>query len=469
MISTTSDSGHQTPLQSFTPPASRAVAGDAIWISSDDFDTEDEGDDEGQDLDDSQSCTTLTTSIAEHLDSMSTKHNPIESETAIAVDTTPAVSPALGKGDPDWTHNSHMGPLADSVPDQQSPYHTNRMSTGDATACTDASFDVTHPSPGSQQYPSVSDEQRLVTGATSEPGFMMVDALSDEDSSDDAQSTLTSPLMHAYSHLTTDPRDLAHTPLYDSKECASTSRGDATSRAHTPSPAKSLSPEYQREQDNGHTSYESSDAESESEAEPKSPFGARPPSQELPPRRCSRRRFSHAHEIVQDKDRDVEAEGSGSEDDLDIPECACDEDCCPSPNQVHGSGGGSDDEQHCHKPRKASGPSYSSVRVTLTSAQDSRRRKRSTRAIAHSLGKRDTSALGLSSRASSHAGSISSDAGAFLAEFQEWQLENVSMKRTTENGKTTFQFQFEWPFCATHPGRRYESRFDPLGHSEKKN
>jgi hypothetical protein len=85
MISTTSDAGQHTLLQSFTPPASRAVAvslsdkeavlsadgkskGDAIWISSDDdSDTEDEGDDKGRDLDHSQSCTTPTTSIADHL------------------------------------------------------------------------------------------------------------------------------------------------------------------------------------------------------------------------------------------------------------------------------------------------------------------------------------------------------------------------------------------------------------------
>ncbi|KAK7571638.1 hypothetical protein V3481_018849 [Fusarium oxysporum f. sp. vasinfectum] len=25
------------------------------------------------------------------------------------------------------------------------------------------------------------------------------------------------------------------------------------------------------------------------------------------------------------------------------------------------------------------------------------------------------------------------------------------MKRITENGKTTFQFQFEWPLCTNHP------------------
>ncbi|EXL40104.1 hypothetical protein FOCG_17358 [Fusarium oxysporum f. sp. radicis-lycopersici 26381] len=470
MISTTSDAGQHTLLQSFTPPASRAVAvslsdkeavlsadgkskGDAIWISSDDdSDTEDEGDDEGQDLDDSQSCTTPTTSIADHLDSTSTKHSPTESEAAIGMDTTPAVSPALGEDDPNWTHNSHMGPLADPEPNQQSPYQTHRTSAGDATASTNAGFDIWSTSPGSQPRRRVSKEQQLVTGATSEPDIVMVDALSDERSSDGAQSTLTSPLMHTYSHIATDPGDLVHTPLHDSEDGASTLRDDAISRAHTPSPAKNLSPESQREQDYDHTSCESSDAESESsEAESRSPFGARPPSREMPPRRRSRRGSSHAHETLQDKDKDVDIEGSGSEDDLDIPECARDEDYCPSPNQGHGSGDDSDDEQHCYKRRKASGSPYSSVRGTPTSARDSRRRKRSTRAVAHSLSERDTSALGLFSRASSHARSVPSDASAFLAQFQEWQLENVSMKRITENGKTTFQFQFEWPLCPNHP------------------
>jgi hypothetical protein len=135
MVSTTSDAGQHTLLQIFTPPASRAVAislsdkeavlsadgkskRDVIWISSDDGShTEDEGDDEGQNLDDSQ---TPTTSTADHLgkvlstiilsgvspnslfiDSTSTKHSLSESEAAIGVHTTPAVSPALGEDDQD--------------------------------------------------------------------------------------------------------------------------------------------------------------------------------------------------------------------------------------------------------------------------------------------------------------------------------------------------------------------------------
>ncbi|KAH7183768.1 hypothetical protein BKA60DRAFT_671613 [Fusarium oxysporum] len=381
------------------------------------------------------------------IDSTSTKHSPTESDAAIGVDTRPAVSLALGEDDQDWTYNSHMGPLADPQLNQQSPYQTNRTSAGDAAACTDASFNVSPTSPGSQPHRSVSDEQQFDTGATSEPDIKMVNALSDECSSDDAQSTLTSPLMHTYSHIAAGPGDVGHTPLHNSEEYASTSRDNAISRAHIPSPAKSLSPESQHEQDYDHASCESSDAGSESlEAEPGSPFGARlsplsPPSQELSPRRRSRRRSSHAHET----------KGSGSEDDLDIPECVRDEDYYPSTNQRHGSGDDSNDEQYCHKRRKLSRPPYSSVHSTPTSVRHSRRRRRPTRAVAHTLRERDTSAHGLLSPIASHARSVPSDATAFLAQFQEWQLENVSMKRITENGKTTFQFQFEWSLCTNHP------------------
>jgi hypothetical protein len=37
--------------------------------------------------------------------------------------------------------------------------------------------------------------------------------------------------------------------------------------------------------------------------------------------------------------------------------------------------------------------------------------------------------------------------GAVLARFEEWPLENASLKRVTENGMTTFQLQFSWDSC----------------------
>ncbi|KAJ9161134.1 hypothetical protein NKR19_g2534 [Coniochaeta hoffmannii] len=50
----------------------------------------------------------------------------------------------------------------------------------------------------------------------------------------------------------------------------------------------------------------------------------------------------------------------------------------------------------------------------------------------------------LSSRAS-HDGKGA--VGAVSARFEEWPLENVSLKRVTENGVTTFQLQFSWDSC----------------------
>ncbi|KAH7142259.1 hypothetical protein DER46DRAFT_630897 [Fusarium sp. MPI-SDFR-AT-0072] len=423
MTSTNSDAGEQKLRQSFTASASQAVDVSphaAIWISDDETDTEDEDDDEGQDFDDSQSCTTPTISIADHLDSTGTKDSPAKSEAAIGMDTTPAVSPARVEDDPIWTHDPHMDTLADPEPNQQSPCQTNRTSAGDSTACTDASLDVSPTNPEGQPCLGVSDEQQLVTkatGDTNEPGIMIINTLSDKGSCHGEQNTPT-------------------------EVSASTSRDDDISGAHTSSPAVRLPPKSQQEQDFDHTSYGSSDAKSESsEAKSGSPSGARmsPPSQELPSPRRSRRRSSHAHGMVQDTDSDVDTEGSGSEDGLDVPECVRDEDYCPSPPKVQGSGSEDDDiydeEHQDRKRRKVSRSPSCSIRNAATSARDSRRRRRSTRAVAYSLRERDTSALGV----------------AFLAQFQEWQLKNVSMKRITENGQTTFQFQFERPLCTNHP------------------
>ncbi|KAH7125032.1 hypothetical protein B0J13DRAFT_647188 [Dactylonectria estremocensis] len=381
--------------QSFTPPASQAVdispsdkeapsasresRHAAIWISDNETDTEDEDDDEGQDFDNSQSYTTPTTSIADHLDSTGTKYSPTQLE-----------------------------------------------------AAADTSFEVSPTRPESQPCLSVSGEQQLVTEATeatSEPGIIMIDALSDEGSCHGAQSTPTSPSIHTYSPITASPEEMAYMLLYDSEMCLSTSRDDAIPGAHISSPAVRLSPELQQEQDIEYTSCGFSDAEPESsEAESRSPFRAHvsPPSQELPSRRHSRRRSSYIHQTVQDKDSDVDTEGSGSEDGLDVRECVCDEDYCPSPPKVQGSGSEDDnfnDEKHQdHKRRKVSrSPSYS-ICNAATSARDSRRRRRSIRAIAHSLRERDMLALGLLSLIPSHARSIPSEA----------------IKRITENGKTTF-------------------------------
>ncbi|KAM5353452.1 hypothetical protein ACJ41O_000102 [Fusarium nematophilum] len=305
MASTTSEAGQHKLLQIFTPLSAQAVnislrdeealsaSGEstdtAIFISDDDdTDTEDEEDD----ADDSQSCCTTPTktSIADHLDSTGTKHSPTESEAAIGLDTTPAAPVVRVEGVPTWTHESHMDRLAVPELNQQSPLQMNHASAGDTTACIDASFDVSTTSPERQPCLGVLDEQQLVTeatGATSEPGVLMIDAPSDEEACHGAQGAPASPSMRPYSPIAATPKEMAQTLLNDSDVRVSTSRDDAIPGARTSSPPERLSPESQQEQDFDHTSCGSSDAESESsEVESGSPFEARV-SQELPSRRLT--------------------------------------------------------------------------------------------------------------------------------------------------------------------------------------
>ncbi|CAM1508766.1 Fc.00g056140.m01.CDS01 [Cosmosporella sp. VM-42] len=48
-----------------------------------------------------------------------------------------------------------------------------------------------------------------------------------------------------------------------------------------------------------------------------------------------------------------------------------------------------------------------------------------------------------------------------LARFEEWPLENVSLKRITENGVATFQLQFNWNLCTKgHAGSFDQNRGD---------
>lgn len=475
ITSATSDVGQQMLLQSFTPPCSEAVETSLcdeealsatgksrdtpICISDDDTNTEDESEDEGQDFDDSQSCTTpMTTSFADHLDSTGTKHSPTKSEAAISMDTTPVISPAGVEDDPVWTHDSNMDPLADPEPNQHSPCQTNGTSAGETTGCTDTDFGASPTSSESQPHLGVSDEQQLVieaTGATSEPGNMTVGAVSDPGSCHEAQSPPDSPSVCTHYARTASHVELAQTPVQDREVFVGNSCDDGIPEARTPSPARH-SPEPHRGQDLDGVSCASSDAESEAaEAASGSPSETRvsSPPQELTSLRRPRRKSSQIHGPMQDKDGYADSEGSGS-DGLNGPDSQGGKEDCPSLPDSPGSGSedhGSDHKDHQgRKRRKVSRSPSNSIRNATTSVQDSRRRRRSTRTAARSSRERDTSAhVGLGPTPS-QARSIPSDASAILARFEEWQLENVSMKRITENGNMTFQFQFEWPHFTNH-------------------
>ncbi|KAI8649766.1 hypothetical protein NCS55_01439500 [Fusarium keratoplasticum] len=434
ITSTFSDAEQQKSRQSSSPPRSQATTislrdgeahsalveskDDTIWISSD-SDTEDE-DEEGQVVNDSQSSTTTATTITSYSDTTSIKQTPPGSEAAVGTDTTPAVSTV-------WIEdNPNMDPTADPGLNRQPPCQSNRSSVRRFSASIDASLDLSPANPENQPYLAVADQQQLVTEFTepsSEPGITAINALSDEGSCRGGRSTPASPSVSSHITITATSGDITQALSYGSEVCMVTSPDDAPEAHNSPLAAR-MSPESHRGLHLDDARCGSSDAESEAvDGGPKSPFGARS-SPQLPSLRRSRRRSSHAHATAQE-DSDADTENSDSEDGLNVPEYARDEDYCPPPPEVQGSDSdddGFDDEHQDRKRRKVSKSPCRSTCNAGTSAQESRLRRRSTRASTYSLRERDTSTLGSSP---SRAMSIPFEASAALARFQEWPLENV--------------------------------------------
>lgn len=279
----------------------------------------------------------------------------------------------------------------DAESNQQALRSTACTPTGDTTAGADTGSDTSSIGPEIQPCLGASDGELATeaTGATSEPD-VMIDALSDEES------------------------------------CHGSRKG----------------------QDPDHRRCSPSDTESECPgAEYGSQPGARvsPPSHGVLSRRRSRRTSPHPHTTAKDEDSDVDIEGSGSEHGLDVPECIRDEEYCPSPPGVQGydSGDDSEDEENCRRRRRVSQSSHASTHSTPTSARSSRQR-RLTRRVAHSPEEARTPVCNTEDPAPPQATSVTSEGRALLARFEEWPLQDVSLKRITEGGRTTFQLQFEW-------------------------
>ncbi|KAK3942582.1 hypothetical protein QBC46DRAFT_68952 [Diplogelasinospora grovesii] len=69
---------------------------------------------------------------------------------------------------------------------------------------------------------------------------------------------------------------------------------------------------------------------------------------------------------------------------------------------------------------------------------------------------------GIPSPPSSQVSQDEEASGAF-AKFEEWPLENVSLKRVTVNGVTTFQLQFTWDSCSKHGHGREDLAIENQG------
>ncbi|KAK2672740.1 hypothetical protein RAB80_012820 [Fusarium oxysporum f. sp. vasinfectum] len=389
--------GHQAALRDERAPSASGKSTDnAIWISDDDSsDTEYEDSLEGHDLKDSQSdCTTsVTTSVIDHLDSMCTKHSEIGSDSAARMVDTAISSPAQLEEAQISSHESQMDLSTDPESNQRALDLTTCTPTGDTVACADIKFGISESGHQSQNAPETPSE---VT----------------------------------YSSIAANPEVMAQKPLPDSKVCTSTERDNATSVARSSSPGPRLLPESRPDQDQGHGSCSPKDIEPDLlGAESGSLHAVRmsPPFREGISRRRCRQTSPHTHMTIQDKDSDADTESSDGEDRLDVKECIHVEEYRPSLTDASGDDSEDDfKELQCRKRR----------RVT-------RSQQLSTRRTAQLPKGRRISVRESESPAPSQTSSVPSDAGIF-ARFEEWPLRNVSLKRITEEDKTTFQLQFDW-------------------------
>ncbi|KAH6883902.1 hypothetical protein B0T10DRAFT_137140 [Thelonectria olida] len=219
------------------------------------------------------------------------------------------------------------------------------------------------------------------------------------------------------------------------------------------SPERQLSPETSQVQGLAMTGCESSDVEAQAHAATSGLSSeiqeAPSPSQTLITRRRSRRQAAlRSIRYDDDSDSDLDGDSQGSED-LDHTNLPRHKGFCTSGSAVEErslEGETSDGDEQCpRKRRRLSESSTGLVRHATTSVKGRASLRSTTQSIKWGNHSR---ASGILSPALSQATSIEAEVGAVLARFEEWPLENVSLKRITENGRATFQLQFDWTPCA---------------------
>jgi hypothetical protein len=464
-----------------TAPASGESQNTAIWIAGDDSDTEDEDVMEGHDVDSFQSCCTTptTTGVTDHsgkflgianfpdvwpngpkIDSMSIKPSATGSDADSSVGSGPAPFSVPVEVVEALPQEFHMDIDVDSETNHQTLRKTLYTSIRGTTPGEDAGSATSPNGPESQLRLDPSNDQLAAdTMGTAREPAVMVDDLFDEDchGSQDPVATLSK---HVHLPVPITPEIVVKTFVHGKETCVSSLCDDAILGVSHPSSHPAKTPPKRREdQDLDHESCSSSDAESDSleeqsssspEARMSSPYHRTP----LP--RRSRRVSPRTPAPLQDEDSDADSAGSDSVDGLRI-KGVDDEEYCPSPleAQGHDSGGDSEDEeQHfrkrCRVFRSPFAPSLGSSPVSGCS-----RKTRSTKCIAQLARERQTpSVCGNDRPAPSQAIPVPSDPSSFLAQFEEWPLQDVILKRITEGGRTTFQLQFEWGIGSCQPCSR---------------
>ncbi|KAF9769910.1 hypothetical protein IL306_012599, partial [Fusarium sp. DS 682] len=384
MASLIIDSEQRKLLQSFTPPVSQPDTASlhdkeahsalgrsrdtAICIPSDvESDTEDE-DDASQELDDSQSYATRTStpdylgkssrlwgstwvkgSDNRRVDLTAAEYGATELEATIGANTASAVSPTQAHAAPAWPNEPKESHLADAGLSQQSCGMNRFLAGNTSTKCQDVNFATPPTSPESQPYPVAADGKQLRPEPVSQQSNMMVDAVSDYDVCHSSQGHRDSPSTGAHSPRTASPVEVVQASLQENEIPAGKSCDDAIPEARTPSPAKSSDEPCQGQalddtsSASTHVESEATEVGSGSDAEVSSTS---------PSLRRFRHKSSQMHKTMQSKDGDAGSEGSGNEDGLDGLGSQHREENSSSLPDVEDSGSEDDDLDDVHQGRK---------------------------------------------------------------------------------------------------------------------
>ncbi|KAG4257588.1 hypothetical protein FPRO03_13850 [Fusarium proliferatum] len=459
MASLIIDSEQRKLLQSFTPSASQPDTASlhdkeahlalgksrdtAICILSDvESDTEDE-DDASKELDGSPSFTALTSTV-DYLDLTVTEYGATESETTIGANTASTGSPTQVDAALGWPNEPRESHLADAGLSQQSCGMNHLLVGNTSTECQDINFATPPTSPESQPYPVAADGKQLQSEPASQESNMVVDAVSDYGVCHSSQGYPDPPSTGAHSRQTANPVGVVQTSFQETEIPAGKSCDDAIPEVRTPSPSKSSDEPCQGQalddtrSASTHVESDTTEARSSSDAEVSS---------KSPSLRRFRHKSSQMHKTMQCEDCDAGSEESGNEDGLDRLGSQHSEENSSSLPDVEDTGSEDDDLDDVHqgrKRRKISKSTSCPVRITAASFRGSRKRQSATR----------TAQLPSDIR-TPEATPAPAEASMFLAQFEEWSLKDVLLKRITEGDKTTFQLQFEWDHdsCRPNAGR----------------
>ncbi|KAL6410034.1 hypothetical protein AUP68_06443 [Ilyonectria robusta] len=470
------------------------ASNEPIWIPSDvDSDSEDD-EDNGQDFDDSRSDATLPSinSLAAqsqprntiHADSPSKAFNYIDVDyvdltTARTIESdvvtsvirgSPRSSSHIAVNPPTPAQTSQTPDLAHSTLDQ-APCQGDDAAASSTLACQDIIPETPHEFPQRHLSQDASEGQGLATADATERSAVTGDATHVATPIPSSRSTPHPPTpARASQPPTLAPLDTddALCEGDDMSVSAAPSRHNSIPRTRDASPQRQPSFETPQGEDHRTSGRGSEDAEARvlSKGAPQPSLGARaspsPPLGPITRRHAHRQAMRRLVQYNDDNSSDAGSESQGSESHLDRANLRRDKDYCPSHTEAKemGSGDESNDEGQCpRKRRKVSRSSTSLLRDAAASVERPRRGRSSFR----SRGK-NAETSGILSPASSQATSDETEVGAVLARFEEWPLENASLKRITENGKTTFQLQFDWTPCIKrgHASSTVRDRVDLL-------